>query len=853
MTHNMRGKLETGNGNLPVNRRALEKAQGVTVPPLLHGTVQRAMTDASQLSPADVMALQRTVGNVAVQRLLADRAQQPTPAIPHAVRQSTGPVTQPKLTVGPVGDKYEQEADQVARQVVRAPTSPPIQRVGSEEAAEVQRTPVIRQVQRSAPIGLAGGVLDKHLEGSLRRAQNGGSGLPNSVRRTLEPKLGADLSGVKVHTDTHAAQLSRDLGAKAFTNKNHIFYGAGQSPSNLQLTAHETVHTIQQGAVQQTLAQRMPLHNKTNARDEGPAALQRQLADPTSFAPVKAGLRTNRIIQCEKYSKDEKYETTSRYPMEKGMEETWWQAWEQIEQGQSPSPYLNDEVYKLLLTDHEFTKHEKAMMLKAYEKGFSEWGAYTIERMDKAGIFDSIGGSYFDDDKKIAETREADLSTGRKRRATSEAEQAKVEQLLEFLRLIAQYSGRMVDQVTDRKQVEAIKVAVKSAMGEFSDKKIMEDSIRSIKLNAMRGWVMQGRNRELHKAIIEQYSDTRLAAIERATTEQEDVSPDEAMTKVVDFAVEKKGEIEDIGKSTGEVDAKEAQTTAEKEQARENAKLEKDLSTESKNAKNEAEDVAMNPQKILEEAPDVNLRQVVKNLLSKIAEMVLKPLGMADIIRGVAHKQDAEAANVEWKASESIFDSDSANMEKLMYGFWSMHKLGRRYYHGMFKAARFFIKGTLKLLNVVSAGFLAPITLALQAIDKALAFIESTYKSLKGAYKWVRSTKGANRKTFSEYLVTQALADDQDAISHLERTAGRGNIVVGEEQTEIGPTEILDRLRREPPVREGEDPPPVREAAEKALVDEFSSWSEVEDPIEAMIEKIAKKFPDKTLRETYTP
>jgi len=51
-------------------------------------------------------------------------------------------------------------------------------------------------------------------------------------------------------------QLNRDLGAKAFTHKNHIFYGAGSSPNDMKLTTHEAVHTIQQGAVQQKSVQR---------------------------------------------------------------------------------------------------------------------------------------------------------------------------------------------------------------------------------------------------------------------------------------------------------------------------------------------------------------------------------------------------------------------------------------------------------------------------------------------------------------------------------------------------------------------------------------------------------------------
>ncbi len=216
--------------------------------------IARAVAQPRRLLPDDVLALQRTIGNQAVLQLLQRQAS--TPPYRPAALQPLG--VQPKLTVGPARDAYEIEADQIANQVARMPAPISAKQTHREEDTAIQQTPAIQRVQRNAPVGLEGGAIDTKLEGSLRRAQNGGSALPSGVRRTLEPKLGADLSNVKVHTGTHAAQLSRDFGAKAFTHKNHIFYGAGQSPSNVKLTAHETVHTIQQGAVNQAPVQRNP-------------------------------------------------------------------------------------------------------------------------------------------------------------------------------------------------------------------------------------------------------------------------------------------------------------------------------------------------------------------------------------------------------------------------------------------------------------------------------------------------------------------------------------------------------------------------------------------------------------------
>ncbi len=79
--------------------------------------LQRAQVDPGSLTPADVLQLQRTVGNRATGRLLAQQL-----------------TVQTKLQLGPANDKYEQEADDVAHQVVRRMAAPPVQR--KEESGE---------------------------------------------------------------------------------------------------------------------------------------------------------------------------------------------------------------------------------------------------------------------------------------------------------------------------------------------------------------------------------------------------------------------------------------------------------------------------------------------------------------------------------------------------------------------------------------------------------------------------------------------------------------------------------------------------------------------------------------------
>ena len=62
----------------------------------------------------------------------------------------------------------------------------------------------------------------------------------------MEPRFGVDFSHVRIHTGSDSAQMNRDVGAQAFTHGSDIYYGAGSSATNLELTAHELTHVVQQ-------------------------------------------------------------------------------------------------------------------------------------------------------------------------------------------------------------------------------------------------------------------------------------------------------------------------------------------------------------------------------------------------------------------------------------------------------------------------------------------------------------------------------------------------------------------------------------------------------------------------------
>jgi Domain of unknown function (DUF4157) len=209
---------------------------------------------------------------------------------------------QAKLTIGQPGDKYEQEADSVADHVMAMsePTqvqreelpeeeeelqmkplaetiSPLVQReklpeeeeelqMKSEdnvvqreelpEEEELQMKSVDHSIQREELSGEEelqmkqsypnAQTATPDLESQLSSSKGSGSPLSDDVRSFMEPRFGVDFSQVKIHTDSQAVQMARDVGAQAFAHGQDIYFGTGKSPGNNELTAHELTHVVQQ-------------------------------------------------------------------------------------------------------------------------------------------------------------------------------------------------------------------------------------------------------------------------------------------------------------------------------------------------------------------------------------------------------------------------------------------------------------------------------------------------------------------------------------------------------------------------------------------------------------------------------
>jgi hypothetical protein len=259
--HSNENKLDAKKKPLRLDKKDFDKpAQQVN----LSSIIQRAKKDPHSLTSREVLELQRALGNRAVVRLL-----------------------QADLTVGQPGDQYEQEADRVANQV--ASRADLLQKASPEEE-ELQTKSILERIAKGDTSPATFDALNRTLvdeEGKLsdkvrpdlnrdsiaalrvsklggeasqeqivspliaqRIEQSKGQGnpLPANVQHAMNESMGYDFRDVRVKTDNEAADLSRQLGARAFTQGRDIWLGRGESINDSKLMAHELTHVVQQGA-----------------------------------------------------------------------------------------------------------------------------------------------------------------------------------------------------------------------------------------------------------------------------------------------------------------------------------------------------------------------------------------------------------------------------------------------------------------------------------------------------------------------------------------------------------------------------------------------------------------------------
>lgn len=228
------------------------------------------------------------------------------------------PTIQKKLNVGKPGDKYEVEADVMADKVTNknngetkvqrkegeediqqkplgASVTPLVQKMeGSEEESVQTKQEALQLMEEEESVQkMESGEEDVQtkcadceedkkvqkmeenetaqtktngepksptsIEGKLKSSSGKGNKMNKETAAEMEKGFGVDFGKVNIHTDENAIQMSKTLGAQAFTHGNDIYFNKGKynpnSKEGKHLLAHELTHTIQQtGMIQKSLA-----------------------------------------------------------------------------------------------------------------------------------------------------------------------------------------------------------------------------------------------------------------------------------------------------------------------------------------------------------------------------------------------------------------------------------------------------------------------------------------------------------------------------------------------------------------------------------------------------------------------
>jgi hypothetical protein len=157
------------------------------------------------MTPAHIMQLQRTVGNQAVQRMLANQS---------SPLQRAEPEEELQMKADPNAIQREADDDDNDDDDLQMKADPnAIQRAEPEEELQMKAEP---------------------------------NKMPQNVQSKMEGALSADFSNVKVHEGSKAS----DVGALAYAQGNDIHFAPGQydpgSKSGQELLGHELTHVVQQ-------------------------------------------------------------------------------------------------------------------------------------------------------------------------------------------------------------------------------------------------------------------------------------------------------------------------------------------------------------------------------------------------------------------------------------------------------------------------------------------------------------------------------------------------------------------------------------------------------------------------------
>ena len=173
----------------------------------------------------------------------------------------------PRLEVGAFNNPLEREADAVAERVMRMPESEAKPPVGASAHVSARGNSV-----QAKAVAAPASPVSSQIESSLNSLNSGGTPLDGASRAFFEPRFGRDFSGVRLHTNAAAAQMTGALSARAFTLGSDIAFAPGQysaqTPTGRSLLAHELAHVTQQQSMPNGVAQPRLIQRKDDDQKE---------------------------------------------------------------------------------------------------------------------------------------------------------------------------------------------------------------------------------------------------------------------------------------------------------------------------------------------------------------------------------------------------------------------------------------------------------------------------------------------------------------------------------------------------------------------------------------------------------
>jgi len=236
------------------------------------GGEEEAKEDKKMISSKPVPSarrLMRRVNRAAAQQ----NEEKPQETAAKRLRRSVETEDQEEQPVQRLFRKGKEETEQVARRLSRAaqaqepereskPAAAAKLRRSAEQAGEEQqqvkaqarlfRAEAEAEEQQAAETGEGGqdGV-EQEIEQRIENTRGKGDPLPEAVRKDMEQQFGQDFSAVVIHNDAEAAELCKNLNARAFTVGDDIYFAPGEfapeTEGGRDLLAHELTHTLQQG------------------------------------------------------------------------------------------------------------------------------------------------------------------------------------------------------------------------------------------------------------------------------------------------------------------------------------------------------------------------------------------------------------------------------------------------------------------------------------------------------------------------------------------------------------------------------------------------------------------------------